>query len=49
LRRKLRLSVPVISLLAAIRAIAEFVAWGSSVRGEPDRLRPQATPVRKIS
>jgi hypothetical protein len=29
LRRKLGLSVPVISLLAAIRAIAEFVAWGS--------------------
>jgi hypothetical protein len=49
LRCNLGMSVPVISLLGAIRAIAEFVAWGSSVRGEPDRLRSQATPVRKIS
>lgn len=49
LHGNLGMSVPVISLLAAIRAIAEFVAWGSSVRGEPDRLRSQATPVRKIS
>ena len=50
LRHKLGLSVPVISLLAAICAVVGFVAWArTSVRGAPDALRPHAAPEQNIS